>query len=197
MLQEIHDAPAAAVIFLLFLCTSIAAICSDRLYERLHLHPYRITRGNRIHTLLSAGFVHVDILHVIANSWVFYVFAPDLEKTLITSPYNSHLAFTVIYLGGILVGNVATSVMNRNDFTFTSAGASPGIIAACTGYALIKPDDPYFILPLFGPISNLIIAPLYTACLLVYAKRQKVKGIDFSSHFFGAVAGFLLTMLLT
>lgn len=183
---EIQAAPAAWTILSLTILTSLWGFKNRRFYERLQLHPPSVIHLKEGTRLISAGFIHVDLFHLISNCWIFYVFAVDLEKAI---PADPHLTFLSVYLCGIVFGNAGTCLIKRNDFSFTSAGASAGVIAATVAYAMVRPGDHYLVLPLLGAIPNVLVILFYLAILVYFKNRQQKMNIEVYSHWVGAFTG--------
>ena len=62
-------------------------------------------RGDYV-TLVSSGFIHADLPHLLLNGFTFWVFAFDLERRLGTS------SFVALYAMGLL-SSIVTWLIHR------------------------------------------------------------------------------------
>jgi membrane associated rhomboid family serine protease len=78
---------------------------------------------------------------------------------------------------------------------YNSLGASGAISAVLFSYILFQPFSSMIIFPLPIPIWAIIFGPLYLL-YCVYASRQSRDNINHDAHFFGALAGLIVTVLI-
>jgi membrane associated rhomboid family serine protease len=79
LLDYLMMAPVASFIFAITVATSVWAFYNDNIYENFILHPYSIARGQRVYTIVSSGFIHADVMHLLFNMLSYYFFAFQLE----------------------------------------------------------------------------------------------------------------------
>ena len=91
-----NGSPGTLAILALIVVASVAALLSRRLLERAVLRPYLIARGSDYWRLLTSGFVHADIAHLLFNLITFYSFAFTLERVIGTPRFVS------LYFCGLL-----------------------------------------------------------------------------------------------
>src|SRR6185437_6094806 len=72
----------ALTILALMVAASVTALLSPRLLQRAGLRPYLIARRSDYWRLLTSGFVHADIAHLLFNLITFYSFAFALERVI-------------------------------------------------------------------------------------------------------------------
>src|ERR1035438_2292205 len=82
MMDQIMAAPVASFIFAITILTSIWAFSNDNIYGNMILHPFSVSRGQRVYTVITSGFIHADWMHLIFNMLSYYFFAFNLEKQL-------------------------------------------------------------------------------------------------------------------
>ena len=175
---------AALVILVLIVIVSIAAMLSPRLRELALLRPYLIARGSGYWRLVTSGFVHADIPHLVFNLVTFYSFAFTLERVIGTG------RFVVLYLCGLLASNLGTCYKHRNEPDYASLGASGAISAVLFASIVYFPGSKLLILPIPIPIP----APLFAVAYLAYSyySSRQVRGrINHDAHIGGALTGLL------
>lgn len=181
--------PVASVIFFFTIATSIYGFNDDALKRRCMLNPYTISRGKRYYTLITSGMIHGDWMHLIFNMMTFYFFAFRLELLL------GHWQFGFLYLVALILSDIPSVIKHKNDIWYNSLGASGAISAVLFSYILFDPLTKLMIFPIPLPIPALIFAVLYLI-YCVYASKRGRDNINHDAHFFGAIAGLLITVLL-
>ncbi|MEO1212675.1 MAG: rhomboid family intramembrane serine protease [Bacteroidota bacterium] len=194
--EYILYAPVALVIFLLTIGLSIWALLNEDFKDKLLLIPYDMIMYKEYWRLLSSGFIHGNPLHLSMNIVSFYFFAFILEHRI------GHWQFLVLYILGMLISNVATTIRYKNDTSFEGSLGASGAISAIILSAVIV--NPYlnFGLPILTdlfPILQLpgyIIAIIFLIYSLINSFRTTQMQINHVAHFWGAFSGILLTFMI-
>ena len=189
MEQYFTEAPVACIIFAVTIAISLFAFYNDDLYTRFILQPYSVSKGKYLYTLITSGFIHADWMHLLFNMMTFYFFAFQLEITI------GHWQFGLLYGLSLILSDIPTVVKHKNDFWYRSLGASGAISAVVFSAILFRPLDGMSLM--FLPIS--IPAVLFGVLYLVYCSYASKKGIgniNHDAHFFGALSGVLITIIL-
>jgi membrane associated rhomboid family serine protease len=189
MEQYFAAAPVACIIFAVTIAISLFAFYNDDLYTRFILQPYNVSRGKYLYTLITSGFIHADWMHLLFNMMTFYFFAFQLEVTI------GHWQFGLLYGLSLILSDIPTVVKHKNDFWYRSLGASGAISAVVFSAILFRPLDGMSLM--FLPIS--IPAVLFGVLYLIYCSYASKKGIgniNHDAHFFGALSGVLITIIL-
>ena len=168
--------------------TSVAALLSHRLLERAVLRPYLIARGSDYWRLLTSGFVHADIAHLMVNLITFYSFAFTLERVIGTARFIS------LYFCGLLASGIGTCIKHRNAPNYASLGASGAILAVLFASIVYFPRSRLLILPLPVPIPAPLFAVVYLAWSY-YSSRNSKGRINHDSHIAGALTGVAFVAL--
>lgn len=75
-MENLLTAPVACVIFVITIITTLMAFSNENLYGKLILHPYNVSRGRYVYTVITSGLIHKDWMHLFFNMLSFYFFLP-------------------------------------------------------------------------------------------------------------------------
>ncbi|GAB3923783.1 rhomboid family intramembrane serine protease [Mucilaginibacter myungsuensis] len=182
-------APVACFIFVVTLGLSLLAFSNESVYGRFLLHPYSVSRNERVYTLISSGFIHRDWGHLFFNMWSYFIFAFKLEV------YLGHWQFGFLYMVSMILSDLPTVFKEKDNYGYHSLGASGAISAVVFSFILFEPTSKLGIFPFPFGISSWIFGILYLAYCW-YASKNARDSINHDAHFFGAIAGVILTIVL-
>ena len=189
MEQYITLYPVASVIFIITLITTVMAFSNETLYGKLMLHPYSVSKGKYLYTVISSGLIHKDWMHLIFNMLSFYFFAFQLEAII------GHWQFAVLYVLSLILSDIPSIVKHKNDFWYHSLGASGAISAVIFSYILFSPMSKMMIIPIPIPIPAILFGVLYLM-YCTYASKHSQDAINHDAHLFGALSGLAITIIL-
>jgi len=115
---------------------------APQVIERSLFRPYWFLRHKRYETIVTSGFVHADLSHLIFNMVTFYFFAFPLERQI------GSARFAALYLIGLVVSDLGTWHKHRNDPQYASLGASGAISAVLFASIVYFPWQKLFIIPI-------------------------------------------------
>lgn len=188
-MEYLTNTPVASIIFLLTILTSIYAFNEPTLYGKFMLHPYSVSRKHKVYTLITSGFIHADWMHLIFNMVTFLSFGFALER------YIGSLNFGIIYFLSLIASDLPSVMKHKDDIRYNSLGASGAISAVLFSCILFFPFSKMYIMPIPIGIWAIVFGPLYLV-YCAYAAKQSRDNINHDAHFFGALSGLILTVLL-
>jgi len=187
LLEYWNAAPVASVIFLFTLITSIYAFNNTELFGKFMLHPYSVAKGNKLYTFITSGLIHADWMHLFFNMFTFFFFAFKLEVMV------GHWQFGLLYIVSLILSDIPTAVRHKNDYRYSSLGASGAISALLFSYILFEPLS--IIGVMFIPMPAIVFGVLYLIYCMYMSKNSR-DNINHDAHFFGALTGLILTVLI-
>ena len=179
----------ALVIFVATIVASLAGLyAKPAIIEASLFRPYWFLRRRQYATIVTSGFVHADLPHLIFNMVTFYFFAFPLEKQI------GSLRFALLYFLGLVVSDLGTYFKHRNDQGYASLGASGAISAVLFAAIVYFPWMKLFIIPIPLPIPAPLFAVAYVAYSWWSAKQARGR-INHDAHLGGALFGVVFVAL--
>ncbi|MBN9482500.1 MAG: rhomboid family intramembrane serine protease [Bacteroidetes bacterium 43-93] len=178
------------IIIVVTVLISIAAFNNADMLNKLILWPRRMDSPAEYYRLLTCGFVHVDYMHLAFNMITLYFFGRELEVYfgLLGRP----LLFPILYLSGIVASSLPSYIRHKDNSYYRSLGASGGVAAIIFSAIYFSPWTRIYIIVL--PLPAILFAVgylLYSA----YMDKHGSDNIGHNAHFWGAVYGFVFTLL--
>ncbi|TBW26637.1 rhomboid family intramembrane serine protease [Gramella sp. KN1008] len=144
-------------------------------------------KQGRKYQIFTSGFLHVDTAHLFVNMLTLYFFANVVIYLM------GSVAFLIIYLGSLILGNLVSYFFHKDDYNYTAVGASGAVMGILYSAILLQPDMTlglFFVIPIPAYVFGIGYL-LYT----IYGMKQRRDNIGHDAHFGGAVGGYLLTMV--
>lgn len=187
-MEYFNVAPVASVIFVFTIVTSLYAFYDNSAYGKFMLHPYSVSKGNNIYTLITSGLIHADWMHLFFNMFTFYAFAFTLERLM------GSWQFGLLYFLGLVLSDIPTVFKHKDNFNYNSLGASGAISAVLFSYILFQPMDKIYIMFIPIGIPAVVFGFLYLI-YCAYASRNSRDHINHDAHLFGALTGLIFTII--
>jgi membrane associated rhomboid family serine protease len=189
MEQYLLMAPVASFIFVITILTSLLAFYNEDLYGKMMLHPYSVSKGKYLYTLITSGLIHKDWMHLFFNMLSFYFFAFSLETII------GHWQFGLLYTLSLVLSDLPSVQKHKGDFWYHSLGASGAISAVIFSYILFQPMMMMMIMPIPFHIPAILFGVLYLV-YCTYASKYSQDAINHDAHLFGALSGLIITICL-
>ncbi|HET6434709.1 MAG TPA: rhomboid family intramembrane serine protease [Xanthomonadaceae bacterium] len=185
---------AVSVTVLLILATVVVswlAFDRPRLMDRLLLWPPAIARRHQYDRLITHGFVHADLQHLLFNMITLYFFGRLVEGVFVR--YIGHLGFLAFYLSALVVAILPTWLQHRHDPNYRSLGASGAVSAVLFAFILMQPWALIFVF--FLPLPAVLYAAFYIG-YSIWSQRQGTDNVNHSAHLWGAGYGVLFALMV-
>ena len=128
--------------------------------------------------LVTAGFLHGGILHILMNSWVLFDLGAEVEQLYDTS------RLIVFYFISTVTGFMTSSIIGHNFSLGSSAGIF-GLIGAMLAFGVTDKSA-----------LGSAVKSLYGRWLIYALVLSFIPGIDFYAHIGGLAGGFLSGMIV-
>ncbi len=188
-MEYLNQTPVASIIFIFTLITSIYAFNDPTVYGKFMLHPYSVYRKSKMFTVITSGMIHADWMHLIFNMMTFFFVAFNLEVMI------GSWQFAVIYLLSLILSDIPSILKHKDDFWYNSLGASGAISGVLFSFILFQPLSKFYLFFIPIGIPAVLFGGLYLV-YCVYAARQSRDNINHDAHFFGALTGIIVTILI-
>ncbi len=137
--------------------------------------------------MVTSGFLHVDITHLLFNMLTLYFFASVVIREFGPSK------FLIIYLISLIAGSLLALFFHKDEPYYSAVGASGAVTGILYSAILLQPDMQlllYFAIPI--PAYVLGIGYLLYS---IYGMKKRSDNIGHTAHFGGAVGGYAATLL--
>src|SRR6185312_17495416 len=127
--------PGALVIFVLTIVISAIGFRSPTLVDRMLFRPYYLVRKGEWDRLITSGFVHADLTHLLFNMLSYFFFAFMLERAIGT------VRFLALYMISLALSELGTWLKHRNNPQYASLGASGAVLAVMFAFIVYFPTS--------------------------------------------------------
>ncbi len=185
---ELAAAPLAYSLIFINVAISLYALQVNRqFYADNIFHIGAILQQKQYYRMVTSGFLHVDMGHLLLNMFTLYFFGPILEYMVGT------MNFAIIYFGSKVIASALPLYTKRHELNYSAAGASGAISGILLSYCVF---EPFSLLYLFFaiPVPAVVFAVGYIAYSTLAMKGESRIGHD--AHLGGAIGGVVLTLIL-
>ena len=188
----------ALIILAVTVAVSLAGIYgSPAIIQRSLFRPYWFLRRRQYETIVTSGFVHADLSHLLFNAFTFFFFAFQVERQV------GSARFAALYLFGLVASDVGTYFKHRNDPDYASLGASGAISGVLAAYVLYFPRNRVLVWFWFRilAVPALVVIGLWAVLQLVSGAGTLIAagsggGVAYLAHVGGFVGGLALAWVL-
>ena len=181
------SSPIVAILLVSIVVVSVVAWAIKPVFSAFLLIPFRVGQGE-VHRLLTAGWIHADLGHLVLNVFTLYLFSDRVLQVL------GEIRFLLLYVSAVVAAFVPTTLRYLRSHKYSSLGASGAVAAVMFSGILLYPKEE--ILLFFA-----IRVPSYVFALgyLAYSAWHSYSSsdnINHDAHFYGAAYGVLGTFVL-
>ena len=175
---KVHSQPGLITSILVGVCVAVwvLQIAVPSLTGHLEIYGLAVASG-QWWRLLSAGFLHLSVAHILFNMWGLWVLGRPLEAML------GRIRFATLYFTALVAGSTASYVFA--DPLGASAGASGAIFGLAGGLIVVARRMNWNVSWLVGIVA------------LNFALPFMVANIDWHAHVGGLLAGVIVTAAFT
>lgn len=177
---------------------SITGFNNRNFFARYVYHPYTVHRNKKEwYRVFTHAFLHADYMHLMFNMFTLYALGLPLERDIFPFVFQGHAEYyyALIYIGGIMAASFPAFEKQKNNFSYSSVGASGAVCAVIFSFILIAPATSLelFFVPL--PIPAAVYGLVF---LLIswYLSRRGGGHIAHDAHLWGSIFGFVFTLVL-
>ena len=138
-----------------------------------------LVRFGEYYRLLTAAFIHIDVIHLLTNAYALYVIGNMAEG------YYGKWKFTLIYFFSAITGSLLSIIMG-DSFSIGASGAIFGLLGSLLYFG-------YHYRVYFG---NVILNKILPVVILNLFIGFMITEIDNFAHIGGLVGGFLISKAL-
>ena len=158
-----------------------------KIIDKSLFRPYWLFRKKQYDSVYMSGFVHANLPHLLFNMVTFYFFAFPMERVMGTTK------FIVLYVVGLLCGQLGTWFKQRSNPSYASLGASGAISAVLLAYIVYFPTHSLYLLLIPVPIPAFVVAIAFLTYSW-FASKKTGSNINHDAHLYGALSGLLFVL---
>lgn len=185
------------IILLIIAITAIASFMAPQgspNFEKYKFNVGAIQYRKEYFRLLTAGFLHADFIHLALNMYVLYMFSPAILYAFGIG------GFLIIYIASILLGNLFSLLIYKNQSWYSAIGASGGVAGIIFASVSLDPVNikiGIIFLPPALSIPGYIFGLLYFG-YSVYSmlKPRSNDNIGHAAHLGGAFFGLIYSVII-
>ena len=175
--------PQARFTTVMILLINFALYAADALSSQAVIKQYGASipwpmRGE-FYRLVTAGFLHGGIIHILMNSWVLFDLGAEVEQLYDTG------RLIVFYFVSTVTGFLASSILGHSFSLGSSAGIF-GLIGAMLAFGVMDKSA-----------LGAAVKSLYSRWLIYALVLSFIPGVDYWAHIGGLAGGFLMGVILT
>lgn len=178
------------IVLILIAANVIVSMQGFKDYSFIDKYKFQIApikAGEKIR-MLTSGFLHVDMTHLLFNMITLYFFAPAVLA------YMGTPKFLGIYFGSLLAGSLFAMIIHKNEPMYSAVGASGAVMGVIYAAIMLNPDMNLYLFFIPIPIPGYVFGIGYLL-YSVFGMKNSWGNIGHSAHIGGAIGGYLLTIL--
>ena len=166
---------------------SLNALKNNSNFEKFKLNVGKVNSGE-YYRLISSGFLHGDIQHLLFNCFTLFVFGDTVIMRL------GEINFVLLYFSCLVFSGWLSVYFNKNNYYYSAVGASGAVIGVVYSSILLYPSMKLAFIFFPIPMPAYLFAVGYLLYSL-YGVKKLNDGIGHEAHIGGALSGLLLTSI--
>jgi len=194
-MEALTSAPATMALLAANIIVSLIGFSNREMFEQNAFWIAPIRQGKQWYRFVTAGFLHVNQLHLIINMYVLYSFGTLLESKVLGTQ-----GFLLVYFASLLGGSAWEYVTKKDQPNYRAVGASGATSGTILAFSLFFP---FATLLLFFviPMPAIVLAIGFIGVSYYLSGKQGVSGkqggmIAHGAHLGGALAGLAVAIAL-
>ncbi|VXB22930.1 MULTISPECIES: rhomboid family intramembrane serine protease [Chryseobacterium] len=170
---------------------SFIAFNNKEIFEKYKFNVGAIRHRKEYVRILSAGFLHADIMHLLFNMMTLYFFGPVILEGF------GNIGFLIIYIGSILLGNIFSLFIYQKQPWYSAIGASGGVSGVLFAAIAMMPNIGiyFFFIPI--PIPGFIFGLLYFGySVYMMLNPKQWDNLGHAAHLGGAFFGLVYAVIV-
>jgi membrane associated rhomboid family serine protease len=175
---------------------SFLAFQSSDLKSKMLFNAYQIHHRKEWYRFFSSGLIHQDWAHLAFNMFSLWMFGFEVERGYKdVFDEKGTLFFVLLYVGGLAMSSLYSYEKNKNNIYYNALGASGAVSSVVFAFIILAPTTKLEFLFVPVPIPAYLFGILFLAIEYYLGKRGGTN-IGHDAHFWGAVYGAVLTVIL-
>ncbi len=145
--------------------------------------PYRTIRNNTWYELITSGFLHGGLTHLLFNMITLLFFGPVIEQTI----GQEH--FVILYFTGLLASSVPSLIKHKDNPEYATIGASGAVESVLFAFIIIYPFESIYLFLIPIGIPAILFGFLFIG-YSIWASKKEGK-INHEAHIAGAAWGII------
>jgi len=145
-MEALTSAPATMALLAANIIVSLIGFSNREMFEQNAFWIAPIRQGKQWYRFVTAGFLHVNQLHLIINMYVLYSFGTLLESKVLGTQ-----GFLLVYFASLLGGSAWEYVTKKDQPNYRAVGASGATSGTILAFSLFFPFATlllFFVIPM-------------------------------------------------
>jgi len=166
---------------------SFKGFSDSSFFERYKFEVDSINSGQK-DRMVTSGFLHVDISHLLFNMITLYFFAD-----VVIGGFGP-IKFLIIYVISLIAGSLLALFFHKDEPLYSAVGASGAVTGILYSAILLQPGMDLYLYFIPIPIPAYVIGIGYLL-YSIYGMKKRLGNIGHTAHFGGAIGGYAATLL--